>query len=64
MFVQIYSDSPLRCSFQQERVNEFDDLCSVRINDQFMLILRVFNISVRRVGTDVLAVAPLVVRCV
>jgi len=62
MLVEVKGDMPLGRALQTQGINLFDDFSRILVHDQLVLILWVFDITVGSKGTDILAVAPLVVK--
>ena len=62
MFIEVKGDMPFGCALQTQGINLFDDFSRILVHNQLVLILWVFDITVGSKGTNILAVAPLVVK--
>ena len=61
MLVEVQRDGPFRRALQEHGIHALDGFGGLGINQQLMLVCRVFDIAVEGERADVLAVAPLVI---
>ena len=62
MVIQVVDDGPSCFPLQSHVINELYNLGGLGIDNQLMLVFRIFYIAIGGKGADVLPVAPLVIK--